>query len=62
MLTKYLNQLRNGRKEKYPLDYRCNKVTNNWKTALKGRINSAQCEAKRSVGKTGDPLGGGLKA
>ena len=31
-------------------------------TALKGRVNSVQCAAKRSVGKQGDPLGGGLKA
>ena len=31
-------------------------------TALKGRVNSVQCAAKRSVGKQGDPLSGGLKA
>jgi len=30
--------------------------------ALKGHVNSAQCAAKRSVGKQGDPLSGGLKA
>ncbi|BAR52699.1 hypothetical protein TFKS16_2513 [Tannerella forsythia KS16] len=35
---------------------------NHWKTALKGRNNSAQCVVKRSVGKQGNPLGGGLKA